>query len=325
MNILTNELKNSKKFSEVINNIKEIQSPISLSGLSDMGKIQTIAILNEELNKNICVITYNQIQAKRLLKDMSYFTQKAAIFPKKELVTYDYIAESKDLPYERIEVLNNIKGNKVNVLILTIEAVMQNMISKDVLFKNSIKVNVGDTLKLDYLKQKLVDLGYERKDLIDGRGQFSIRAGIVDISFSEKQGVRLEFWGDDIDSIRRFDIISQRSIEMIEHFEINPSHEYVLEDGLDKVIEKIEKFNYENKQNIKEDIELIRSGDYISKIDKYFNCFYNNKSNILEYLDNFVIVFDEFGKINQRIDNIKIENRNLVKTSIKTFQILMNL
>ena len=317
MNILTDELQNSKKFSEVINHIKEEQSPISLSGLSDMGKIQTIAALNESLGKNICVITYNQIQAKRLLKDMAYFTSKAVIFPKKELVTYDYIAESKDLPYERIEVLNNIRGNKVKVVILTIEALMQDMVSKDVLYRNSIKVKVGDTLSIDYLKQKLVDLGYERKDLIDGRGQFSIRGGIVDISVSEKQGVRLEFWGDDIDSIRRFDIVSQRSIEMIEHFEINPSHEYVLDCGLDKVIENIESTNYQNKQNIKEDIEIIRSGDYISKIDKYFNSFYAKKSNILEYLDNFVIVFDEFGKINQRIDNIKIENRNLVKTLLE--------
>lgn len=317
MNILTDELQNSKKFSEVINHIKEEQSPISLSGLSDMGKIQTIAAINESLGKNICVITYNQIQAKRLLKDMAYFTSKAVIFPKKELVTYDYIAESKDLPYERIEVLNNIRGNKVKVVILTIEALMQDMVSKDVLYRNSIKVKVGDSLSIDYLKQKLVDLGYERKDLIDGRGQFSIRGGIVDISVSEKQGVRLEFWGDDIDSIRRFDIVSQRSIEMIEHFEINPSHEYVLDCGLDKVIENIESTNYQNKQNIKEDIEIIRSGDYISKIDKYFNSFYAKKSNVLEYLDNFVIIFDEFGKINQRIDNIRIENRNLVKTLLE--------
>ena len=317
MNILTDELQNSKKFSEVINNIKTTKSPISLSGLSDMGKIQTIAALNESLNKNICVITYNQIQAKRLLKDMAYFTQKTAIFPKKELVTYDYIAESKELPYERIETLNNIRSNKINIVILTIEALMQDMVSKDVLYKNSIKVKVGDSLNLDYLKQKLVNLGYERKDLIDGRGQFSVRGGIVDISISEKQGVRLEFWGDDIDSIRRFDIISQRSIEMIEHFEINPSHEYVLEYGLDEVIEHIERTNYENKQNIKEDIDIIRSGDYISKIDKYFNSFYSKKSNILEYLDDFVIVLDEFGKINQRIDNIKIENRNLVKTLLE--------
>ena len=317
MNILTSELENSKKFLEVINHIKTKESPISLSGLSDMGKIQVISALEKSINKNICIITYNQIQAKRILKDLEYYNQKVAIFPKKELVTYDYIAESKELPYERIEVLNNIRGNKIDILIFTIEALMQDIIPKSVLYKNSIKVKVGDSLNLDYLKQKLTDLGYERKDLIDGRGQFSIRGGIVDISISEKQGVRMEFWGDDIDSIRRFDIISQRSIEMLEKFEINPSHEYVLEQGLDKVIENIENANYQNKQSIKEDIEIIRSGDYISKIDKYFNSFYSEKSNILEYLDDFVIVLDEFGKINQRIDNIKIENRNLVKTLLE--------
>ena len=314
MNILINELENSKKFLEIINHIKSEKSPISLSGLSDMGKVQTIATLNNALNKNICVITYNQIQAKRLLKDIGYFTSKAAIFPKKELVTYDYIAESKNLPYERIEVLNNIHNNKTNILILTIESVMHDIIPKNVLYKNNLNLKIGDTLNIDYLKQKLIDLGYERKDLIDGRGQFSIRGGIVDISISEKYGVRLEFWGDDIDSIRKFDIISQKSIEMLENIEINPSHEYILEYELDEVIKNIENANYTNKQNIKEDIEIIRSGDYISKIDKYFNNFYSKKSNILEYLDKFVIVLDEFGKINQRIDNIKIENKNVVKT-----------
>ena len=313
MNILINELENSKKFLEIINHIKSEKSPISLSGLSDMGKVQTIATLNNALNKNICVITYNQIQAKRLLKDIGYFTSKAAIFPKKELVTYDYIAESKNLPYERIEVLNNIHNNKINILILTIESVMQDIIPKNVLYKNNLNLKIGDTLNIDYLKQKLIDLGYERKDLIDGRGQFSIRGGIVDISISEKYGVRLEFWGDDIDSIRKFDIISQKSIEMLENIEINPSHEYILEYELDEVIKNIENANYTNKQNIKEDIEIIRSGDYISKIDKYINNFYSKKSNILEYLDKFVIVLDEFGKINQRIDNIKIENKNVVK------------
>ncbi len=314
MNILTNELENSKKFSEVIDHIKTEKSPISLSGLSDMGKIQVISALKDCLSKNICVITYNQIQAKRLLKDLEYFNSKVAIFPKKELVTYDYIAESKDLPYERIEILNEVRKNKINILILTIENLMQDLPPKNVLYKNSINVKVGDSLSIDYLKQKLVNLGYERNELIDGRGQFSIRGGIVDISISEKQGVRIEFWGDDIDSIRKFDVISQRSIEMLENFEINPCHEYILESGLDSVIKNIEEAEYTNKQNIKEDIEIIRSGDYISKIDKYFNCFYSKRSNILEYLDKFVIVLDEFGKINQRVDNIKIENRNLVKT-----------
>ena len=315
MNILTDELQKSKKFSEVINHIKNEAGPISLSGLSDMGKIQMLATLNENLNKKMCVITYNQIQAERIIKDLQYYTQKAALFPKKELVTYDYVADSKTLPYERIEILNKLKNNKIDILVVTIEAVMQNIIPKKVLYKNAMNFKVGDTINIDHLKQKLVDLGYERNDLIDGRGQFSIRGGIIDISVSDKQGLRLELWGDDIDSIRKFDVISQRSIEMLENAQINPAHEYILEYPLDDVARKIES-NYSNKTSLIEDIELIRAGDYISKIDKYFNSFYNNKTNILDYLDNFVIVLDEFGKIKQRIDTIKIENKNLINNLI---------
>ena len=317
MNVLVNELENLQKFSEVLNDIKTSTNPISLSGLSDMGKIQILAALNQNINKKICVVTYNQIQAKRIVKDLEYFVSKVALLPKKEIVTYDYVAESKDLPYERIEVLNKLKNNKIDILVLTIEGLMQNIIPKEVLYKNSITLKVSDTLNMEYIKQKLVSLGYERNELIDGRGQFSIRGGIIDISISDKQGVRIELWGDEVDSIRKFDIVSQRSIKMLDNIEINPSHEYILEYGLDTVIEKIENENYKNKFNIKEDIENIRAGEYISKIDKYYNSFYSEKASILDYLNNYVIVFDEFGKIYQRIDSIKIENKNLVKALIE--------
>ena len=317
MNILINELENSSKFSEIVNYIKTKQSPISLSGLSEMGKIQMLATLNKSLNQKICVITYNQIQAKKIVKDLEYYTNNVELFPKKELVTYDYVAESKDLPYERIEVLNKLTDNKVNILVLTVESIMQNLLPKEVLYRNKLHIKIGDSFNLDYLKQKFVDLGYERKEIIDGRGQFCIRGGIVDISVTEKYGIRIEFWGDEVDSIRKFDIISQRSIEMLENANIYPSHEYILEKPLDEVIKNIENSEYTNKQNLKEDVELIRSGEYISKIDKYFNSFYSTKSTILDYVKDFVIIVDEYGKINQRIDNIRIENRNLVKTLLE--------
>lgn len=317
MNVLINELESSKKFSEVINHIKNETNPISLSGLSDMGKIQILAAMKTSLNKKICVVTYNQIQAKRLAKDLEYFTSNVSMFPKKEIVTYDYIAESKDLPYERIEVLNKIKENKVDILVVTVEALMQNIIPKEFLYKNALTLKVGDTIDINYLKQKLVDLGYERNELIDGRGQFSIRGGIVDISITDKQGIRLEFWGDDVDSIRRFDILSQRSIEMLDSAKINPSHEYILEYEIDKVISNIEGSDYLDKPNIKEDVELIRGGEYISKIDKYFNSFYSKTTNLLDYLDKYVIVLDEIGKINQRSDNIQIESKHLINTLIE--------
>ena len=78
-----------------------------------------------------------------------------------------------------------------------------------------------------------------RCDLIEGRGQFSIRGGIVDVSTSDKKGIRIEFWGDEIDSIRNFNIESQRSIETKEQTTIYPAHEYVLEESVEETCKKI--------------------------------------------------------------------------------------
>ena len=314
MNILINELEKSSKYAEVENYIKSKQGPVSISGLSDMGKIQMLAALNNSLKKKICVVTYNQIQADKMIRDLKYYIQNTVGFPKKEIVTYDYIADSKSLPYERIEILNKIKNNEIDLLVVTVETLMQSIIPKKTLYKHAVNIKVGDTIDLEELKENLVKLGYERNTIIDGRGQFSIRGGIVDISVSDKQGLRLELWGDDIDSIRKFDILSQRSIEMLEKAEINPAHEYILEGSIEDTINNIENSKYKDKFNIEEDIETIRSGEYIGKIEKYFNSFYKKQASLFDYLSNFVIVLDEYGKIKQRIDSIKIENKNVIST-----------
>jgi transcription-repair coupling factor (superfamily II helicase) len=153
-----------------------------------VAKVQFAVATKSETNNPICLITYNELQAKKLLEDISYFTSKVAYFPKKEIVTYDYIAESKDLPYERIEALNKIQEMKTGIVVTTIEAAIQKTISKDELYKNILNFKIGEEHKLEEIKQKLVDLGYVRYELIDGRGQFSVRGGIVDISITEKTG-----------------------------------------------------------------------------------------------------------------------------------------
>ena len=252
-------------------------------------------------------------------------------FPKREIASYDYIAESKDLPYERIEVLNKIQKKKAKIVVTTVEALMQKMITKSSLYKNCLEFKVGKRYSLEEVKQNLILLGYERNDLIEGKGQFSVRGDIIDVALTETKGVRVELWGDEVDSIRNFSISSQRSNEMLDKIEIMPAHEFILEDELKNIVSKIQNNNeYFNKVNAKNDyrnkieeiinrdIELIESGDYISKIDKYFNSFYDKTEIFLDYLENdFVILFDELSKIKQRSDNILIENKNLIKALIE--------
>ena len=319
MNTILGELGKSSNFVKLTSNIENKKSPIAISGLNDVGMVEVLASVYEYTKKPICVLTYNEIQAKRIYQDIKYFTENVVYFPKKEVVTYDYVAESKENLYERIEALNKIKNKRSQIVVTTIEAVSQKLPSKNTLYKNEIKFKVGDIYNLEDIKEKLVDLGYVRYDLIDGRGQFSVRGDIVDISINQKTGIRVEFWGDEIDSIREFNIESQRSISNKQEVTIYPANEYTLEKKLDEVCKIIRK-KYElnsNQEIIEEDIEQIKIGNYTSKIDKYFDCFYENSESVLEYLNsNYVIFLDEISKIKARSINIKNDRENLIESLI---------
>ena len=320
MNTIVGELGKNPKFNEYINSIQNKQSPIAISGLTDVGMAQMISATKEFCKRPICVITYNEIQAKKLLEDIKYFTDKVLFLPKKEIVTYDYVSESKDLPHERIETLNKIQEMRTGIVVTTIEAALQKMMSKKALYKNILNFKVGEITNLENLKKKLTELGYVRCDLIEGRGQFSVRGGIVDISLTEKEGVRIEFWGDEIDSIRYFNIVSQRSTENIEKITIYPAHEYLLEKPIDEVISKIRNTIYKDflHNQIEQDIETIKEGNYISKCDRYFNAFYEEQETIVDYLtDKFLIIIDEETKIKQRAINVNNDCQNIIQLLIE--------
>ena len=326
MNTIIGELGKSNKFVDLSNQIENKKSPISISGLTDVGMVELLSAINQYNKKPILLITYNEIQAKQILEIIENFEkEKAVLFPKKKIVTYDFVAESKDLPYERIETLNKIKDKKNLIVVTTIEALMQKLPPKEILFKNILEFKVGDIYNLDELKKTLVNLGYSRCEFIEGRGQFSVRGGIVDISINDTLGVRIEFWGDEVDSIRNFNITSQRSINTLDKIKIYPAHEFVLDNSIEEICKKITKKLTEEKQEeiLEQDIEQIKAGNYISKIDKYFNEFYDKQSTLLEYLnDNYLIILDEISKIEARQRNISQDNSNLIKNLIEKEKIV---
>lgn len=184
MNTILDELEKSHKFIELKDNIRNKKSPIAISGLTALSEAMIISKITENTKSPILLVTYNEVQAKNLVNDFKFFTDKAIFLPKKEIVTYDYVAESKNLLYERIEVLNKIYDNKNCIIVTSIEAVNQKIILKDNLYRNAMSLKVGDICKIEDLKEKLIKLGYERFDLIDGRGEFSVRGGIIDISIN---------------------------------------------------------------------------------------------------------------------------------------------
>ena len=317
MNFLIQELLQNSKFLELEKQISEKISPIAISGLVDVEKIHTSIAISKQTKRPICIVTYNEIQAKKLCQDLRSFGEKVWYFPKREIAAYDYVAQSKDLSYERIAVLNQIilaeRQKRPIIIVTTIEAIMQNMITKNELYQDMVDFTIGKSYSLEKLKTTLVELGYDRVELVENKGQFCIRGGILDVGLSETIGVRIEFWGDEVDSIRYFKLSSQRSTDMLKEITIFPAHELLVKD-LKQAISRIEAKYPEEK----EDIELIKNGDFTSKIDKYFNQFYTNQANFLNYLSNeYLLVIDENSKINQRQENIILENNNLIDSLIE--------
>lgn len=325
MNLIIKDLTKSKQFLELTRSIENKKSPVAISGLTYVAEAELIAAINEYTKRPIIIVTYNELQAERIVKDLKFFTDKAMFLPKKEILTYDYVAESKNLPYKRIEVLNKIYEEKNIIVVTSIEAVAQKIIPKKALYKNTLNFKVGDRCDLEEIKQKLVNLGYERFDLIDGRGEFSIRGGIIDIAVADTTGIRIELWGDEIDSIRSFSIISQRSIQQQETVKIYPAHEYVLEESLEHIAKNIEKKVYPEDiaDKVENDIEAIKNGEYLSKIDRYFDSFYENQETILNYLSsNYLVCIDEVKKVENRIENINLDNENTIKALIEKERIV---
>jgi len=316
MNFLIKTLEENKKFQELTKQISKT-GPIAISGLVDVEKLHVLAGIFNETKRPMVLVTYNEIQARKLYQDLKKLIKQTYFFPKKEITSYDYVAQSKEIEYKRIDVLNKMylakKQKEPIITVTTIEAVMQKMVAKDTLYQNVIDFEVGKTYLLDGIKEKLVGLGYERSDLIENKGQFSIRGGIVDVGLSEKIGVRIEFWGDEVDSIRFFQISSQRSTEMLKEITIFPAHELIVQDLSEAVKNIQEKYPEEI-----EDIELIKNGDYISKINKYFNEFYENQASFLDYMsDEYLLLLDEKSKINQRESNIIEDNNKLIASLVE--------
>lgn len=327
MKNITEKLLNNEQFNSYIKKAQSKESPIYLLGLTDMSKSYITGTTLKLIRRPICIITYNEIEAKELLKYCKYFSKNALLFPKKEITTYEIDAQSKDILYERIETINKMYRNEAEIVILPVESVMQPIICKEDLYKNIIKFEMSKTYKLEEIKEKLVKLGFERCELIEGRGQFSIRGDIIDIALSGTQGARIELWGDEIDSIRYFDISSQRSTENLKEIEIYPANEEIGEltgniieyihenymifiDEISRIKLRVEAILSDNKLIIKDLIEKQKNVPYVlenmyeydtisNSINK-FDKIYLERQDITQEKENvFTFIYNELKDIDE--------------------------
>ncbi len=175
------------------------------------------------------VVTYDAGRAKEIYEDFLCFRQDVWLYPAKDLLFFNADIHGNLLTRQRLQVLRHLMEDASGVVVTTLDGLMDHLLPLARLRSQVLTVRTGQELDLGVWKERLVELGYERTGQVDGMGQFSIRGGILDIfPLTEEAPIRIELWDTEVDSIRTFDLESQRSIEQMDEAVIYPAAEIVL-------------------------------------------------------------------------------------------------
>ena len=308
MRFLVNEFKEMPSVKQVTEAVGTGDVPAAVFGLPDIGKMPFAAAVSEETGKKSVILTGNEAEAIKLKDEFESLGKKGVLFPARDYNFLSTVGYSREYEHKRITALWQIINGDYDAVFIDIEALTQKSVSAEALKESAKILKVGDEINLESFLSHLVSNGYETTEQVDGVGQFSHRGGIVDIfpPGSEKP-VRIELWGDEIDTIVYFDFENQRRLDSAESVTILPAAEFSVNNKvLLPVLEKLvleKKVSNEFKENVKKDIELIGSGLGIST-DKYMEYLEIPPVFPAEYFKGNILFISEIGNISSRQKNL---------------------
>lgn len=306
------------------------QGPLQVTGALDSQKVHLMYYLGKERGYNWkLVVTYDDSRAKEIYEDFRSFTRDVWLYPAKDLLFYSADIHGNLLTRQRIQVLRQLMESRGGVVVTTMDGLMDHLLPLQSLKTYEITVENGQVIDLEAWGRRLTLMGYERVAQVDGMGQYSIRGGIIDVfPLTEDVPVRIELWDDEVDSIRTFDLESQRSVEQLERAVIYPATETVLceswkETGIrrlreeEKIYEKAlrQQHKPEEAQRIKSIIgELcdgLEQGLGAGELDGYIRYFCPETVSFLEYFpkEESVFFLDEPGRLKEKGEAVELEFR----------------
>lgn len=201
---------------------------MQVTGCIDSQKCHLISGLGEGYPWKL-VITYNDMKAKEIYEDYKLYDKNVYLYPAKDIIFYSADIHGNALVKNRLKILRKLMEQEPVTIITTLDGGMDKILPFDSLMESVITIEEAATVDFTGLQEKLIHLGYERQGQVEGPGEFAVRGGILDIyPPTEDCPYRIELWGDEVDSIRSFDVDSQRSIENVKGLKIYPAAEMIL-------------------------------------------------------------------------------------------------
>lgn len=313
--------------------------PVMISGCIDTQKIHLVHAAVNDYRFRL-IITGDEAKAREMQEDSRFFDKSSIYYPAKDFIFYSADVHGNQLAGERLRCIQKIiaaQDNKTNITVITtIDGCVDMLMPLQRYRDNIIHFKNSDIIDTEKLISKLVGIGYTRVPMIDGQGQFAVRGGIIDIfSYTDETSVRIELWDDEIDSIRFFDVESQRSVEKIQTYDVFPATEWILSEdeidaGFEKVKDEVEKqlvtLGNDKKKKTQQEMDACnrlrhayadfeRTRDY----SKFILSFTDEIEGFTDYFpkDETVFVLDEPDRIMERMELISYEYEESMKNRLE--------
>ncbi|MEG2322137.1 MAG: transcription-repair coupling factor [Bacilli bacterium] len=258
----------------------------NVSGLTDELKCLYIAN-NYNLNKKAQLVVCNSLyEANKFYQALKNYTDDVLLFPMDDFMTSEVLAVSPDFKIMRLETLNALKDNSQKIVVTNLMGYLRFLPSKNIFINSYISLNKNLDIDINILATKLYNIGYKRETLVNKSGEIAIRGFVVDIfPINSENPIRIEFWGDTIDSIRIFDIDTQLTKKEIENIKIMPNNEFLIEKDIS--------FDYVHRDLIK----------------------YTKPCNIRDYFNEALLVYNNYRDLKVSYDNLLEEIKDYCLTS----------
>lgn len=295
----------------VISGIRKGMREQMISGLAGSSRQVLIAALQEDVERPMLVVTHNMFSAQKIAEDLQecLSPENVLLYPANELVAAEAAISSPETLAQRMDVLIKLSKGFRGIVVVPFSGVRRYLPISSVMAEAQIEVNVGGSLPIDSFLRQMTALGYTRTDRVELRGEMSVRGGIVDFyPLTASQAYRIEWFGDDVDSIRAFDPADQRSSDRLDRYVVPPCQE-LLADGsrmeiaanhaqklLDKQQGKMTDRTAKERlrSELGGEIEKLREHVYFPEIYKYISLLYPERQTILDYMpSDTLLILDE--------------------------------
>lgn len=327
MKVLRNPLKELGSYDEICSALKKHQS-VLLTGCIDAQKLHIVDGMCDDYEQRVIAV-YSEQKARELYEDVLFYDKTAVYYPTKDLMFYQADIRGRRLITERLRAVRTILEGGPCTIVTTFDALMSRQVPLREYKNHMLRVDKGAMLEQGTLARRLVALGYEKQYQVDTPGQFSIRGDIIDIfDLTEENPYRIELWGDEVESIRSFDVESQRSIEELGRVIIFPACEMILDDdrlndGMDRIAEDAKRveeslraaFQTEEAHRIKLQADSLREQVYefhsMANLDSYMEYFYPAAGTFLELFDptKLCVVLEEPMRLKEHAEAVETEFR----------------